>query len=220
MVLWLYTWQERHAATLGPAESASGAGTETETEGPRHDQHGRTAGDQQHGKGNEDGRTRGPPREQIPPRERAADPPPILQAANGTKAPSASTPGSTSRAHHSNTSGPPHQHRRTTAPPPTATEDGRTGGQTETERREGTATPGHGEAPGQHRKRQNKRAGPPPREQTAAAPQDKEQERKQAATLPEDETETEGKARKHLDTQKTLFFQAMKSPRTARPAGD
>ena len=34
MVLWLRPWQERHAATLGPAESASRAGTETETEGP------------------------------------------------------------------------------------------------------------------------------------------------------------------------------------------
>lgn len=87
----------------------------------------------------------GPQRERTPGRTRGrtADPPPIFQAANGTKAPSASTPDSTSRAASART-------------PPTADTDGpREDRQTDTEHREEPATPGPREAPGQHRQQQS-----------------------------------------------------------------
>ena len=99
MVLWLYPRNGQHAATMVPAESASGTGTETE--GPRTDQHGRTESAEQRGQGNEDGRTTEPPRTG----ERTAEPPAIIQAANGTKAPIASP-------RTADTDGPP-QHGRT-----------------------------------------------------------------------------------------------------------
>ena len=112
-----------NAATLGPAESASSTGTGTEGQ----EDHGTPAN------GRTDSRSR---------------PPAILQAANGTKAPSASTPGSTSIA-------PAQQHGRTTGGH--RHQHGRTGGRTDS-RTEGPATTWTTAAHGQHRRQESRRA--------------------------------------------------------------
>lgn len=120
-----------NAATLGPLNLHRA----------RERKNGRTKGEQDHhGNGNRS-------------RNGQQEPPAILQAVT-VSAPSASTPGSTSRAtrtDHRRTGGPPHQHRTSTG--------GREDRQTDTERREGPATPGHGETPGQHRKQESNRNG-------------------------------------------------------------
>lgn len=145
MVLWLYTWQERHAATMGPLNLHRERERKRKDPAPIITDEGRA----------------GPPRERIPPRQReqtagrTADPPPIIQTANGTKAPSASA---------QQTAPSEQDRRRTTAP----REDGRTtstGGQEDTERSEGPA------APGQLRRKESRRAGQQrQRTRRAAAP--------------------------------------------------
>lgn len=95
-VLWLYTWQERRAATLGPAESASRAGTDGQHKPP--DISASPPPRSSRAKGRQDGQQDGQQSRRPSSRPWPSQPP------------SASTPGSTS------TAGPQedHQHNRQT----------------------------------------------------------------------------------------------------------